>query len=176
MNGVYTWHTGYPWTPVIGVPSVALVNGASTIAPTRPTAYAAGTPAGVRALNNCGNNNFIRGGNFPLGGANYFNYGTPGPPGVGRNSFNGPCYKDLDMSFAKQVTFNLHDHPTLIRFQANFFNILNLTNLTPISFGSTEALVSTVTAAGTHVNNPLFGLAPSADSGRVIEFFGRVQF
>ena len=176
MNGVYTWHTGFPWTPVIGVPSVALVNGASQIAPTRPTQYGAGTPAGAPALNRCGNSNFIRGGNFPLGGANYFNYGTPGPPGVGRNSFNGPCYKDLDMSFAKQVTFNAHDHPLLIRFQANFFNLLNLTNLTPISFGSQEALISNVPTAGTHVNNPEFGLAPSADSGRIIEFFGRVQF
>ncbi len=177
MNGVYTWHTGYPWTPVIGVPSVAIVNGASTIAPTRPTGYGpiAGASAGP-ALNACGNSNFIHGGNFPQGGANYFVYGTPGPPGVGRNSFNGPCYKDLDMSFAKQATFSIHDHPTLFRFQANFFNILNLTNLQPIGFGSIEALVSTNSAPGTHVINPLFGLSPGADSGRVVEFFGRIQF
>jgi hypothetical protein len=80
------------------------------------------------------------------------------------------------MSFAKQVTFNLRDHPALFRFQANFFNILNLTNLQPIGFGSTEALVSTNSTAGTHVVNPLFGLSPGADSGRVIEFFGRIQF
>jgi hypothetical protein len=26
------------------------------------------------------------------------------------------------------------------------------------------------------VNNPLFGLAPNADSGRVIEFTGRIEF
>jgi hypothetical protein len=161
MNGVYTWHTGYPWTPVIGVPSVAIVNGASTIAPTRPTGYGptAGASAGP-ALNGCGNSNFIHGGNFPQGGANYFVYGTPGPPGVGRNSFNGPCYHDLDMSFAKQATFSIHDHPTLFRFQANFFNILNLTNLQPIGFGSIEALVSTNSGPGTHVINPLFGLSP----------------
>jgi len=82
----------------------------------------------------------------------------------------------VDMSFAKQLTFNVRDHPTLIRFQANFFNILNMTNLQPITFGSTEALISTSPNAGTHVNNPLFGLSPGADSGRVIEFFGRVQF
>ncbi|MGB9032367.1 MAG: hypothetical protein WCC27_19740, partial [Acidobacteriaceae bacterium] len=164
--------------PVIGVPSVALVNGASTIAPTRPTGYgpSSGAPASGLAMNHCGNSNFIHGGNFPDGGANYFEYGTPGPPGIGRNSFNGPCYHDLDMSAAKQVTFNIHDHPTLLRFQANFYNILNLTNLQPIGFGTTEALVSTNPSAGTHVNNPLFGFSPGADSGRVIEFFGRVQF
>ncbi|MGC2299396.1 MAG: carboxypeptidase regulatory-like domain-containing protein [Acidobacteriaceae bacterium] len=177
-NGVFTWHSGFPWTPVIGVPSVALVNGASVIAPTRPTGYGptSGAPASATAMNHCGNSYFIHGGNFPDGGANYFVYGTPGPPGIGRNSFNGACYHDLDMSFAKQATFNIHDHPALIRFQANFFNILNLTNLQPIGFGTTEALVSTNPAAGTHVNNPLFGLSPGSDNGRVIEFFGRVQF
>lgn len=175
-NGIFSWHTGYPWTPVIGVPSVALVNGASQIAPTRPTQYAAGTPAGVTALNGCSNSEYEHGGNFPLGGANYFNYGTPGPPGVGRNSFNGPCYKDLDMTFAKQVTFKVMDHSALIRFQANFFNLLNLTNLTPLAFGSPETTISNVTAAGTHVVNPLFGLAPSADLGRTIEFQGRIEF
>jgi hypothetical protein len=170
LNGIYTWHTGYPWTPVIGVPSVALVNGAAQIAPTRPTGY------NGAALNRCGNSNFIHGGNFPLGGANYFTYGTAGPPGIERNSFNGPCYKDVDMSASKDVSFNLHDHPALIRFQANFYNIFNLTNLQPITFGSTEALISTNTTAGTHIINPLFGLSPGADNGRVIEFFGRVQF
>ena len=50
--------------------------------------------------------------------------GPPDRQGVGRNSFNGPCYKDVDMSFAKQLTFSLGDHPALIRFQANLYNIL----------------------------------------------------
>ena len=177
-NGILTMHTGFPWTPVIGVPSVALVNGASTIAPTRPTGYGpgSGAPADSFALNGCSNSSFEHGSNFPSGGANYFVYGNSGPPGVGRNSFNGPCYKDVDMSFAKQVTFSFGDHPALIRFQANLFNIFNLTNLTPLSFGSAETTISNVTTAATHVINPLFGLAPAADNGRVVEFFGRIEF
>lgn len=177
-NGVFTMHTGFPWTPVIGVPSVALVNGASTIAPTRPTGYGpgSGAPANVPALNGCSNGAFETGSNFPLGGANYFVYGTPGPPGVGRNSFNGPCYRDVDMSFAKQVTFSFGEHAALLRFQANLYNIFNLTNLTPLSFGSPETTISNVTTAGTNVINPLFGLAPAADNGRVVEFFARIEF
>ena len=178
-NGVFTWHTGFPWTPVIGVPTVALVNGASTIAPTRRTGYGpgSGSPANAFALNSCSNSAFIHGTNFPQGGANYFVYGTPGTPGVGRNSFNGPCYMDTDMSFAKQVTFpTWRDHTGLFRFQANFYNIFNKTNLTPLSFGSPETTISDTTTAGTHVINPLFGLSPNADNGRVIEFFGRVEF
>jgi hypothetical protein len=178
-NGVFTWHTGFPWTPVIGVPTVALVNGAAVLAPTRPTGYGpgSGAPAGQYALNSCSNSAYIHGGNFPRGGANYFVYGTSGPPGIGRNSFNGPCYMDTDMSFAKQVTFNVwREHTALFRFQANFYNIFNRTNLTPLSFGSPETTISDTTTTGTHVINPLFGLSPVADNGRVIEFFGRLQF
>jgi Carboxypeptidase regulatory-like domain len=169
-NAIYTWHTGFPWTPVIGVPSVVLVNGASQIAPTRPTGY------NGLASNNCSNNAYIHGSNFPLGGANYFTYGTPGPPGIGRNSFNGPCYQDTDVSLAKQITFAPWGHQTLIRFQANFYNIFNSTNLSPIAFGSQEATISNNTTPGSHDINPLFGIAPSADSGRVIDFFARLQF
>ena len=80
------------------------------------------------------------------------------------------------MSFAKQVTFHVVHHSVLFRFQANAFNVLNLTNLQPISYGSPEATISYDTAPGSHVVNPLFGLSPGADNGRVIEFFGRLQF
>jgi hypothetical protein len=177
-NAIYTWHTGFPWTPVIGVPSVVFVNGAQTIAPTRPTGYGigSGAPAGTNASNDCSNSAYIHGSNFPLGGANYFVYGTPGPPGIGRNSFNGPCYQDTDVSVAKQITFAPWGHQTLVRFQANIYNIFNSTNLQPISFGSAESTISYDTTPGSHVSNPQFGISPGADSGRVIEFFGRIQF
>lgn len=177
-NGIFTWHSGFPWTPVIGVPSVALVNGASQIAPTRPTGYGpgSGAPAHDFALTSCSNRAFEHGSNFPDGGANYFVYGTPGAPGIQRNSFNGPCYRDVDMSFAKQVTFAPRDHGVTVRFQANLYNIFNLTELAPLQFGSSESTISNVTTAGTHVVNPLFGLAPAADNGRVIEFLGRIEF
>src|SRR3989441_6558356 len=40
--------------------------------------------------------------NGPLQGSPYFNICTPGPPGIGRNSFRGPHYFGLDLSLAKQ--------------------------------------------------------------------------
>lgn len=172
VNGVFTYHTGYPWTPTIGVPSVALVNGAAVIAPTRPLGYgpAAGLPI---AQNSCSNSAYIHGTNFPLGGPAYFAYAgnhlppnTVGQPGIGRNSWNGPCYLDTDMSFAKQFTFVARAHPVFFRFQANVFNIFNKTDLLPLTFGSPN----------TNISNPLFGLSPGTTSGRVIEFFGRFQF
>ncbi len=62
INGIFQFHTGFPWTPVTGVPSVALVTSAATIAPTRPTAYFGG------AHNSCSNSAYINGANFPGGG------------------------------------------------------------------------------------------------------------
>ena len=179
VNGIYTWHTGFPWTPVIGVPSVALVNGASTIAPTRPTGYGprSGAPA-KRAVPtiSCSNSDFIHGGNFPDGGANYFVYGTPGPPGIGRNHFNGPCYHGHRYERGQAGDVQHPRSPGAVPVPGQLYNILNHANLQPIGFGSTRGARLDNPSAGTHVNNPLFGFSPGADSGRVIEFFGRMQF
>jgi hypothetical protein len=160
INGIFTYHTGFPWTPVTGVPSVAKVTSASTIAPTRPLAYFGG------AGNSCSNSAYINGTNFSAGGKHYFSTGTSGPPGIGRNSWNGPCYLDTDMSFAKEQSFSILGHESQFRFQANAYNLFNKTDLAPIAFGSPEGTIE----------NTLFGLSPTADAGRVIEFLARFQF
>jgi hypothetical protein len=160
INGIFQYHTGFPWTPVTGVPTVAVVQSASTIAPTRPTAYFGG------AQNSCSNSAYINGTNFPGGGKKFFQIGTPGSPGIGRNSWNGPCYLDTDLSAARVQAFNVLGHETSVRFQANFYNAFNKTNLAPIQFGTQNATVE----------NTLFGLSPAADAGRVIDFFLRVDF
>jgi hypothetical protein len=160
INGVFQFHTGFPWTPVTGVPTVAVVQSASTIAPTRPIGYFGG------AHNSCSNGAYINGTNFPGGGKQYFDISGPGAPGIGRNSWNGPCYLDTDLTAAKEQTISIRGHESQFRFQANVYNVFNKTNLAPILFGTSEATVE----------NSLFGLSPAADSGRVIEFFGRIQF
>jgi Carboxypeptidase regulatory-like domain len=160
VNGIFQYHTGFPWTPVTGVPTVALVQSASTIAPTRPTAYFGG------AHNSCSNSSYIDGSNFPGGGKSFFQIGTPGAPGIGRNSWNGPCYLNTDLSAAKVQSFNVFSHETSVRFQANFYNAFNKTNLAPILFGTQNATIE----------NSLFGRSPAADAGRVIDFFVRVDF
>lgn len=160
MNGIYTWHTGFPWTPVTGKPSVQYVQSAATISPTRPIGYYGG------AHNDCSNGAYIHGSNFPNGGTSYFNISSSGAPGIGRNSWNGPCYMSTEMSFAKQQAFSIGSHESQLRFQANVYNLFNQTNLSPITFGSNAATVE----------NTLFGLAPSADAGRVVEFLVRLNF
>jgi hypothetical protein len=160
VNGIFQFHTGFPWTPVTNVPTVAVVQSAATLAPTRPIAYYGG------AHNSCSNGALISGSNFPGGGTKYFDISGPGAPGIGRNTFNSSCYLDTDMTAAREQTISIHGHETQLRFQANFYNAFNKLNLAPISSQSSES----------QVENTEFGQSPGSDSGRVIEFFGRLQF
>jgi hypothetical protein len=168
INGVYTYHTGFPFTPVTyalhGLPTV---ENTAFLTPVRPLAYYGGAKTG------CSNSLFEPGADnaFAAGGDTYFDIVPPPAgagtlPGIGRNSFRGPCYRDIDMSFAKEQHIKWLGEGGMVRFQANFFNVFNTLNLTPFVF-STNA---------TTIENTQFGQAQSADSGRVIEFVGRLRF
>jgi hypothetical protein len=87
-------------------------------------------------------------------------------PGIGRNSFRSACYQDVDMTFAKQFAFETLHHNTLLRLQANVFNLFNENEAAPIANDNTH----------NNVTNALFGLSPAGDSGRIIELEGRIQF
>ncbi|HEY2468525.1 MAG TPA: TonB-dependent receptor [Terracidiphilus sp.] len=175
VNGIYTWHSGFPYTPVtFNLATTAFVPGSGVVSPTRPLAYFGNAASG------CSNDLYMNGGDFPnrgadgtAGGTNYFNTTPPANshayvPGIGRNSFRGPCYKDLDMSFAKQFAHDFGEHHTLLRLQMNVFNALNLLQLQPLSNGNSNP--------GANINNQFFGYAQGADSGRVVELQGRIQF
>jgi hypothetical protein len=165
LNFIYNWHTGYPWTPTLSTYStVPIVNGAATQNVVRPLAYFGG------AGNSCSNGAFVSGSNFPGGGSKYFATtlppGTIYHPGIGRNSFRGPCYQRWDISLAKEFGFDHGDHHTMLNLQMNMFNAFNQLQLTPIGNYS----------SGSTINNPYFGFAQSADTGRVIDLQARFQF
>lgn len=168
VNGVVTYHTGFPWTPVTyDLQANELITGANLVGPTRPLAYYGG------AGSSCSNSAWKTGSNFPKGGPAYFNTTPPTSvnaplyvPGIGRNSFRGPCYFDTDMSFAKEIVLDRFEHNTLLRLQVNAFNIFNLLQLAPIGFNS----------GGSNIQSATFGEAQSGDAGRVIEFVARLQF
>ncbi|HKO20633.1 MAG TPA: hypothetical protein VJU82_17285, partial [Acidobacteriaceae bacterium] len=169
-NLVYTWHTGYPWTPTISTyTTVPIVNGAAVQNVVRPLAYYGG------AGDSCSNGAFVSGSNFPNrlgagGGSNYFATtlpkGTIYRPGIGRNSFRGPCYQRWDISLAKEFGFDTTDHHMFLRLQMNMFNAFNQLQLTPIANYT----------SGSTINNAYFGYAQSADAGRVIDLEARFQF
>jgi hypothetical protein len=175
INGTYTWHTGFPYTPVTyNLQTTAFVLGSGVVSPTRPLAYFGG------AVYGCSNSLYTTGADFPnrgtggtSGGVNYFDVTPPANshayvPGIRRNSFSGPCYQDLDLSFAKQFAYDFGDHHTVLRIQANMYNPFNILQLEPISNGNANN--------GANINNQYFGYAQGADAGRVIELMARIQF
>jgi hypothetical protein len=170
INGTYTYHTGFPWTPVTGtLNTVPIVNGAAVQNIVRPLAYYGG------AGSSCSNSAFTSGSNFPNragagGGSDYFSTTLPPlgvyKPGIGRNSFRGPCYQDVDLSFAKEFGHDFGEHHTLLRFQANMFNATNHLQLQPIGNNS----------GGSSIQSAYFGYSQAADEGRVVELLARFQF
>jgi hypothetical protein len=151
---------------------VPFQNGAATQNVVRPIGY------NGQAGTSCSNNAFETGSNFSnrfngttnVGGANYFTTILPPTgvykPGIGRNSFRGPCYQDIDLSLAKEFAHDFGDHHTLFRLQANMYNAFNELQLQPIGNNS----------GGSNIASAYFGYAQAADAGRVIELLGRLQF
>lgn len=161
ISGILTAHTGFPWTPVVGQCSSTL---GPSICPVRPVSYRGG------AGNDSSNDAFINGTNFPGGGSAFFSTAAPVGfqlPGIGRNSFRGPRYFDVDMSASKKFGLSrLLGEGRYFEVKANFFNIFNLLNLQPFNFNSPS----------TQVQNSLFGRAERGLAGRVVEIQGRFSF
>jgi hypothetical protein len=167
LNGTYTFNTGFPFTPVTSnYNTVPIVNGAATQNIVRPLAYYGG------AGSSCSTSSFegTTAGNFPKGGAAYFETTLPPSttytPGIGRNSFRSSCYQDVDVTLAKDFASDWHEHHTVLRLQANIFNVFNLNEAAPIANDNVH----------NNVTNAFFGLSPAGDAGRVIELEGRFQF
>ncbi len=176
-TSIITLHSGFNWTPVVNNGFNAVPN-AQTVSPIRPIAYVNGAGA-AQIGRSCSNQAFKTGSNFPnrgaggtAGGTLYYSTATPtlaNPtyiPVVGRNSLTGPCYRDIDFSLGKQVSFEGLGHTAVLRFQANMYNAFNLLQLNPI----------TNEGFGTNVQSTNFGQSQAADAGRVIEFLARLQF
>lgn len=177
LSGILTRHTGFPWTPTISA-NVRGPNG-FTFGPVRPAAYFGQAP-----LSNTNENFLSAGGLFPnnlilnnMGqviGSNYFDITLNGdsyllnPPGIGRNTFFGPKYFDVDMSVQKRFGLPgmgfLGESPKFdVRF--NFFNIFNTVNIAPLG-----------SASGNRVNNPNFSEGTALLAGRVVEMQLRFSF
>ena len=160
LSSIMTYHTGFPWTPLL---SDCVSTRGPSLCPARPVGYRGG--AGTDTSNDA----FINGSNFPGGGALFFDTSSPGarPPGIGRNSFRGPRYFDIDAAVGKRFGLpGFMGEAANFEFKANFFNVFNILNLSPFGFNS----------ASTVITNPNFGRATGAQAGRVVELQGRIIF
>lgn len=177
LNGIVTWHTGFPWTPKTGQ-ICNTTPGGPGLCPARPIGYNGGLPDGT-------SNDFFIGGFYPNGGnvvvtsggrpirTNHFTLSNPppaaagGPPGIGRNTFRGPRYFNVDLVASKRFGLpGFLGEAASFEIKANFFNVFNNLNLAPFRFAS----------AGVFVESNDFGRAERGLSGRVIEFQGRFIF
>ncbi len=177
-NGIFTAHTGYPFTPVTNnINGIPLTPTSGTISPVRPYSYVGNNSP------TCSNDAFRNGtainGTFGV----TIPAGQTYRPGIGRNSFRGPCYQDIDLGIAKEIPVPVFGERGLFRFQAQAFNLINKLDFSPFTFntGATQLQGTitngTLTAGGANptVNNT-FGRPVSASAGRVIEFNARIQF
>ncbi len=86
------------------------------------------------------------------------------PPGIDRNSFPGPDYRDVDLNISK--AFGLPKMPVLgegakIEIKANMLNAFNVLNINPSSLS-------------TNIANSNLGQASSALGSRIIDVPGTV--
>jgi len=159
LDGIETWHTGFPWTVKDG--QSVVTPGGPTLSPIRPTGYCncAANPTYNFAFMNPG-------GEFPGGPSRYFTLGT-GFPGVGRNSFRGPQFMETDTSLIKHIKLPWLGEAGDLDLRANFYNLFNQLNLLPLGFFSPGTFAD---------NNRFFGLADAGGAGRVIELQARLNF
>ena len=171
ISGILTYHTGFPYTPVLNTG----LQGRSQnnfISPIRPTVYFGG------AGNNTSNSTFLSpNGNFPGGGARYFSTTVAGnppllslnPPGIGRNSFRGPRYFNVDLTLSKRFDlpkgFRINETSGL-DLRVNLFNAFNKLNLASFGFASPSTIIT----------DARFGQATGGLSGRVVELQARFSF
>ncbi|HKQ77240.1 MAG TPA: carboxypeptidase-like regulatory domain-containing protein [Blastocatellia bacterium] len=179
ISGILTKRTGFPFTPIVG--GFTSTPGGPSLCPVRPQGYTG--PSDIDTSNDA----FINGTNFPGGGAPFFVVvkqpdGSIAPPGIGRNSFRGPKYFNVDFSLMKQTRLpKLLGEGARLELRANFFNIFNKLNLGSFNFGSNAATIGNFDAGsssdpGRVNNNPNFGKATTGLAGRVIELQARFSF
>jgi hypothetical protein len=180
LSGILNLHLGFPWTPYISVNNGSLYCGTCGYG-ALPALYLGG------AGSSTSNDAFKTGSNFRNGSLSYFaapsytpysgtNYGNALPQfGLQRNSFNGPGYRDLDLTLSK--AFGLPSNKILgenatLEFRFDAFNVFNNLNFNPTSISNNIG-----NYAGTPPqSNANFGLMQSALAGRVTTLGARFTF
>lgn len=178
ISSILTYRTGFPFTPVVDASTST--PGGPRLSPVRPQGYSG--PSDIDTSNNA----FITGSNFPGGGAPFFTVfeqadNSVAPPGIGRNSFRGPSYFNVDLSLVKQTRLPFINEEANFEFRANFFNVFNKLNLAPFAFGSNAVTIGRFDPRGPNepgvlFNNPDFGRATAGLAGRVVELQARFRF
>jgi hypothetical protein len=176
LSGIFNWHSGFPWSPFVSVPSGSLYCGQCNYGQLLPAAFlgGAGDSTSSEAFKGPVSSN------FPNGGPAYFSTPDPLPtftgtdsgtalpqsPGVARNSLTMPGYRALDLTLAK--AFGLPKMPVLgesakIELRLDAFNVFNNMNLNPNQISN-------------NIGNSNFGTISGALAARVLTLSARFSF
>jgi hypothetical protein len=167
VSGIFNAHTGFPWNPVWGLPA-SMYDPNAYYGTAIPGSYLGG------AGHSTSNSAYRNGTNFPanpLNGKAYFGAPVitgelPAKPGVGRNSWTLPGYKDVDLTIIK--AFGMPKAPVLgeaakLEFRLDIYNLFNNVNMNP---GSIQ----------TDVGGSRFGQETTALGARVMTLGARFNF
>ena len=188
LAGIATFHTGYGWTPIYTAPHQIYCNTCNYGFQNLRPIYRGG---GGRSTSNDAfktGSNFLNPGTADTGtnqdqfSNNYFtvpNYanaiadnagqtasGFIPAPGLDRNSFPGPKYRDVDLNLAKAFglpKMRVIGEDAKIEIKANVLNLFNLLNIDP-------------TKVSNNIGNANLGQATGALGSRIIDFQARVSF
>jgi hypothetical protein len=177
LSGILNWHSGFPFSPFLSVPSGSLYCNTCGYTTLLPASYlgGAGTSTSSDAFKGPASSN------YPNGPATYFTtptytaynctptcYGTsvPQSPGVARNSLTMPGYKSVDLTISKG--FGLPKMPVLgenakLEFRMDAFNVFNNMNLNPNDISN-------------NIGNSNFGTISGALASRVLALGARFNF
>ncbi|MGA2834018.1 MAG: TonB-dependent receptor [Terracidiphilus sp.] len=188
LSGIMTLHTGFGWTPKYPTDSLyfpgAFYNGGlqptylggagsstSNSAFESTSANYPGIDTGAVQGAHSYSNKYFSMADYSAAEPNAANVGgasdaMPPPPGLARNSFNGPGYRDIDLSLTK--AFGLPKARVLgengkVEIRMDAYNLFNLLNINTSSISA-------------NINAPNFGLANSGLGSRTISFQARFSF
>lgn len=179
MNGAFSYHSGFPWTPYCSASSspggsTACDFNGDAVRNDRPNAPSFGNtlPSTDRTVFEPNHSTNLNPNDFYLNGAANVGVACPSPvPGctnytgrydgsLGRNTFRGPDFQELDFSLVKNIKTS---ESTRLSFRTEGFNLFNRTNLKMPS--------ATIGSARSQ-----FGLSTAAYAARQIQFALRFDF
>ena len=196
ISGVYTFHTGFPFSPYYNVNvqsqdgtisnGCSLLYNGSGFCNAIPAAYIGG--AGTNTSNKTFQTAYGNFANLATNPTAYFQLPTLTAtsiqplPNMQRNIFRGPQYHDFDLGAQKAFglpSMKFFGENANITIRADFWNLFNTLNLQPISGPQHLATFNLDPTDNTIWNvqtDPSFGRANGALGARVIEFQFRFQF
>lgn len=188
LSGIMTLHSGFGWTPVYQEPHQIYCNscnyGYQNLRPnylgkagmdTSNKAFETGSnfpnpgPADTGTNNDQFSNNYFMVPNYAAAITDNSGQSTTNvipPPGLDRNSFPGPGYRDVDLTFSKGFglpSMRVLGENARIEIKANMFNAFNLLNINPSSLS-------------TNIANSNLGQASSGLGARIIDLQARFSF